>query len=464
MTIGKHLNWDYSGSLPYIIGDRYYGQDLIRDFHFLRNESGQILKDLSVNFPVCITGGIVTQGSGANINVTLGYGYVKKAVTIPNTFAALPPSTMSADIEAVRVVWGALTNFNAGSAGCSAYTITDDGATPNYVKVAYAESDGNTRVRAKKAGTYSYEKVPFYNFTVNATAPVAGIELCLASFTSNAGVYTITQSPYLAHQLKHISDKKTKVVTASAYVVLDNDGYDRIECDTTSNAITITMPAVATNRGRRIEVALVKNDATFDKVIIKGAAGSIMSSDALAEIWLTKVGDFIIVQESVTSAVWEIVDERLTAQLRLSAYAGYGSTDTKIVRWTNVIENVGTSDSTVADKGCFQENHTSGYHVTAETGAANAAGLEITINRSGSYAFAFSGDLSLSGMSLNSAQLATAFASITAADQLDMTTGASGVSLTVTQHFKKNDIIRPHTDGAGLIAGRSFFTVTYLGD
>ena len=28
----KHNNWKYDGTLPFFIGDRRYGQDMVRDF------------------------------------------------------------------------------------------------------------------------------------------------------------------------------------------------------------------------------------------------------------------------------------------------------------------------------------------------------------------------------------------------------------------------------------------------
>jgi len=246
----------------------------------------------------------------------------------------------------------------------------------------------------------------------------------------------------------------TTVAKTANYVMLDNDGYSRIECDTTSNAITITLPAVATNRGRRIEIALVKNDASLDKVIIQGAAGSIMSEDLLAAIWLTKVGDFICVQESATSGAWNIVNERITSQLKLNTYAGYGSTDNKIMRFTNVVTNFGNM---------FSENHVSGY-------TANAKGLEITINRSGRYAISFSaqgGAATNNGLSLNSTELTTSLETITVTDRLVITVALSSCgSITVNMFFKKNDIIRPHTAGLAPASNNALthFNVEYIGN
>ena len=56
------------------------------------------------------------------------------------------------------------------------------------------------------------------------------------------------------------------VLKSSSYAITDSDGYARIEVDTTSGDITITMPLMANNRGRRIEIANIKGGT--NKVII----------------------------------------------------------------------------------------------------------------------------------------------------------------------------------------------------
>jgi hypothetical protein len=195
-----------------------------------------------------------------------------------------------------------------------------------------------------------------------------------------------------------------------------------------------------------------------------------LSRDLLVSIILAKTGDYIIVQQSSNSGCWEIMGERISAQLRLNTYAGYGSTDTEIMRFTNVVESYGISGSTTTGVGMFQENHSTGYHITAESGAANAGGLEITINRSGKYAFSCTVEIEANamwGLSLNSSQLATSFVSITLADQLCAAYNTATVTpslVSIQMYLKKGDIVRPHTEGtASSAAARNFFTCTYLG-
>lgn len=248
------------------------------------------------------------------------------------------------------------------------------------------------------------------------------------------------------------------VYKQASYAILDNDGYQRIEVDTTDGAVAITLPLMANNTGRRIEIAFVKNDASADVITISPHAtdANKLSSDGLASIILSKVGDFITVQQSDNSGFWEIINERITSQLRLNTYAGYGSTDNKIMRFANSVENVGNM---------FSENHASGYN-------SNADGLEITINRSGRYAFCFvvcatgaGGDVYF-GLSLNSSSLTTSVFSIGVSERIALAdTGASATKeVSSTIYLKKGDIVRPHTDGGAPGAtAYPLFSAVYLG-
>jgi hypothetical protein len=193
------------------------------------------------------------------------------------------------------------------------------------------------------------------------------------------------------------------------------------------------------------------------KVIVNPHAddASTLSSDGLSAIWIVKVGDNVEFIESADTGYWEIVNERITSQLRLDTYSGFGSTDTKIMRFTNVVENVGNM---------FSENHVSGY-------SSNAKGLEIIINRSGRYSIIFStrilGTVGALGISLNSNQLTTDILSITSsATRISLTANATALTLPTvfTGYLKKNDIVRPHTSGDSVTpTDRSIFTISYIG-
>jgi len=270
----------------------------------------------------------------------------------------------------------------------------------------------------------------------------------------NAGTSKKTMWSTIRDTLASFIGVSSTVYKQASYAILDGDGYGRIEVDTTAGAATITLPLMANNIGRKITIAFVKNDASADVVTVSPHAtdANKLSNDGLASIILPKVGNYVSLVQSSNSGFWEITDERITSQLRLNTYAGYGSTDNKIMRFTNVVENVGNM---------FSENHVSGY-------SSNDKGLEITINRSGRYGVVFGNAVSAaydSGLSINSNQLTTSITSITIAHRLDVDGGSSiSGSCSSVMYFNKGDIIRPHTDGQAGAAARQIFTVTYLGN
>jgi hypothetical protein len=253
--------------------------------------------------------------------------------------------------------------------------------------------------------------------------------------------------------------RNSTVAKTASYAVLNGDGYTRIECDTTAGDITITLPAKASNARRQIEIANVKGGT--NKVIINPHAddANTLTNDALGAIWLPKIGDFIKFQESADSGYWEVINERITSQLRLNTYAGYGSTDSKIMRFTNVDTNIGNM---------FSENHVSGYDTNKE-------GLEITANRSGRYSFSFysvtsNNGYSKIGLSINSAELTTDIPAIATANRLTTQrsgtgNGAHELTCAWVGYLAKGDIIRAHTDAyIPITAAITGFTASYLGN
>lgn len=193
MSILKYLNRKYSGTTPLALGDRYYVQDLIRDFRHSQDIVGKLAEDVMGAVPRKVSGGVVTKGAGDTLNITPGKGWVQFSVEIPDTFASLPPSKISADLTGVPVSWTQQTNMAITSA-------TLNGSTPNYVKVKYNELDGNTRSRAKTSGTYSYETVPSFTIVVDTVAPTV-YDLCLTSFVGTSGGAFTIANPELVYPL-----------------------------------------------------------------------------------------------------------------------------------------------------------------------------------------------------------------------------------------------------------------------
>ncbi|CAB4134856.1 hypothetical protein UFOVP275_25 [uncultured Caudovirales phage] len=138
-----------------------------------------------------------------------------------------------------------------------------------------------------------------------------------------------------------------------------------------------------------------------------------------------------------------------TAQsmVRLNTVNGYGSTNTAIRRFTNVVTNQG-SDITYTD--------------SATLGAA------FTINTNGVYAISYSDSLNTAaayGISLNSNQMTTAFGAITVADKLAaciITSSSNVIPVSVTVYLPAGSVVRPHAslDITGTAAAQTTFTIT----
>lgn len=138
----------------------------------------------------------------------------------------------------------------------------------------------------------------------------------------------------------------------------------------------------------------------------------------------------------------------LPSMVRLNTDAGFGSTNTAIRRFTNVVTNQG-SDITYADS------------------AAN--GASFTINTSGVYAMSYANAWSAAGdhgFSLNSSQLTTGIPSITAADCLNHTvTSGAGQLYAVSWigYLQAGSVVRPHCLPSGTVStsnGVAQFTIT----
>jgi hypothetical protein len=120
--------------------------------------------------------------------------------------------------------------------------------------------------------------------------------------------------------------------------------------------------------------------------------------------------------------------------VRLNTANGYGSTNTKIRRFTNIVNNVGT-DITYADSATL--------------------GGTFTINTNGVYSVGNSDQFTTAnalGLSINSTQLTTAIQSISVTDVLvaATTTGAAYMAVcSATFYASSGAVIRAHDEGAG---------------
>ena len=224
MSIPKKGNYQFNGgspNLPFDVGDRFYAQDQSRDFNFLQDKIGLILKDIIQQNKVIVLGGVVSAGGtpATQISITDFVGYTKFNVTIPDSPFAFPPPVTTADIDFMRIHMTALTNINVVS-----YGATLSGGTPtNYIKVKYNEVNLNSRARAKAAGTYYYEVSPSYTLTIDTTAPT-DYEICLGTIAGNgSGNLTITTNgrPLLISDYIHES-RSQEFLTSDTFIVPHN--------------------------------------------------------------------------------------------------------------------------------------------------------------------------------------------------------------------------------------------------
>jgi hypothetical protein len=219
MTVSKHGNWDYSAGVPINDGDLYYSPDKIRDFQYSVDQAGQLSKALTGTAPIVLQGGVVTQGAGDTLNITACLGLVYYSVTIPDTFAAFPPSTTTAD--ALRFVESTVqTNLAIPSA-------TLNGVAVNYIKLRFAEINGNTRTKAYAAGTYAYERIPSFTFTVSTVVPDAKYDLCLGTLVGSAGgTFTFLQGLSTGYVNPKANDRS--YVVAPGCTIAANDVVEYI--------------------------------------------------------------------------------------------------------------------------------------------------------------------------------------------------------------------------------------------
>lgn len=135
------------------------------------------------------------------------------------------------------------------------------------------------------------------------------------------------------------------------------------------------------------------------------------------------------------------------SMVRLNTANGYGSTNTMIRRFTNVVTNQG-SDITYADSATL--------------------GASFTINTSGVYAISYCDQFTAAsafGISLNSAQLTTAFASISVGDVLAsaLATAANWQECAATTvYLPAGSVVRPHAaaTATGTSTNANLFTIT----
>lgn len=221
--------------------------------------------------------------------------------------------------------------------------------------------------------------------------------------------------------------------------------------DSSAGDVDIYYPTLANNYHKKINII---HSIGGNLLTVYRNGSDLITKDDMTNIELPKEGNYLEVIGSAISNRWDIIQEGISCQLRLYGYAGYGSTDLKIMRFTNTVENIGNM---------FSENHSTGY-------ASNTAGLEITANKSGKIQVTYvlrkasAGGVDV-GLSLNTSQTTANIFDIDDEDILCMAYGNGSTSPNGTSawtgYVGKGDILRTHADGG--VPTEVYMTATYLG-
>ena len=269
------------------------------------------------------------------------------------------------------------------------------------------------------------------------------------TITGTNAILTEDGKTTTASAIAALASGETVTTKTGNYTITDGDGVTFLALSGASGDSAFTLPTLADNQDR---ILTLYNFESSYVLTIDGEGSETISG--VPTIELPTENNFIKIIG--TSGEWKVISEDICCQLRLDTHAGYGSTDTKIVRFTNSRENFGNM---------FSENHSTGYN-------SNAEGLEITINKTGKYFFMFTSfgpaGASIWGLSLNSTELTTDINLITDADSLcyqfaDNNQNSSS-SNSWSGCLKKGDIVRAHARGeTPALLGGSKFTASYLG-
>jgi hypothetical protein len=265
-----------------------------------------------------------------------------------------------------------------------------------------------------------------------------------ATWANNDGDDIFLLTNQLAPIVINLNKNRQPFDTDDNYTVTDIDDYGFLSLSSAIANKVFKLPVLANNQERVL--TLYNNDSTYE-LNVNGNGATI---NGVATIDLPKQDNYITIIGK--PGEWKILSEEITCHLRLDTYAGYGSSDTKIMQFTNEREDFGN---------LFSNNH----------GGYGTDGLEITIAKNGKYVVSFSSRFDAAqylGISLNSSQLTTNIQSITDADRLiegHVSAGGNDDAVSWSGYLDAGDVVRPHTSGGANSggSGRSIFTISYLG-
>jgi len=137
------------------------------------------MNDLIGNALIVKSGDVVQGSSVTQVNIPNAIGYAKYQITVQDEGQAwqVPAKTKSEDLESIRIVITARTDFDISGA-------TLDGVTTNYLKARYKETDGRTRNKAFGVENWAFEKKQDCEIIADSSAPTA-YDVLLATFVGD---------------------------------------------------------------------------------------------------------------------------------------------------------------------------------------------------------------------------------------------------------------------------------------
>ena len=286
--------------------------------------------------------------------------------------------------------------------------------------------------------------------TVAANALTVGLTAGALAFRSNSlasGVITALNATAVSLTVPSTATLGTVSAVQSRLVILAINNAGVVE-----PAITNITGGLQLDETNLISTTAISAAATANNIIYSSTArtnvayrvvGFIDITEATAGTWATAPS----VIQGIGGLSLKAVSSK--AMVRLNTANGYGSTNTKIRRFTNTVTSQGT-DITYADS------------VTL--------GATFTINTSDVYSISFSDSYSSVadiGLSLNTTQPTVIIASIPVGEILSTTT-SGGVNFSVscgwTGYLVAGSIVRAHTQGitTGTVTAATQFTISRL--
>jgi hypothetical protein len=298
--------------------------------------------------------------------------------------------------------------------------------------------------------------------------PESGIQPITATVAADALTVTLNPTTLDFRSAALTSGAVVSRLISSAISVTVSSGSTLGTVSATQSQIVV----LALDNAGTVELAVVNiaggNDLSETGVISTTAEGGAGAADSASTIYSTTARSDVayrvvgyVESTQATAGTWATAPSTIQGYggqayirpssgsvVRVHTANGYGSTNTCIRRFSTIVTNQG-SDITYADSATL--------------------GASFTINTNGVYAISFSDQFNGSdfmGISLNSNQLTTSIANITASTRIAITTTAANADYPgncgVTLYLTVGDVIRAHTDAdpSGTVPALTTFTIS----